>query len=51
LGGGANMGHPIETNGGLFTIGNSHYSAASSQLDEFLVICHTVSVLPLWCKM
>ena len=33
---GANMGHPIETNEGLSTIGNSHCAAASSQLGEFL---------------
>ena len=33
---GANMGRPMETSGGLSTIGNSHCAAASSQLSEFL---------------
>ena len=33
---GANMGRPIVTNGGLFTIGNSHCAAARLLLGEFL---------------
>ena len=34
--GGANMGRPIVTNGGLFTIGNSHCAAARLLLGQFL---------------
>ena len=33
---GANMERPIVTNGGLFTIGNSHCAAARLLLGEFL---------------
>jgi len=33
---GANMGRPIVTNGGLFTIGNSHCAAARLLLGQFL---------------
>ena len=35
---GANMGRPIVTNGGRFTIGNSHCAAARLLLGEFLLL-------------
>ena len=35
---GGKYGAPIVTNGGLFTVGNSHYAAARLLLGEFLAL-------------